>query len=708
MQQQSMRGFATIVRFLAPPVFAEDQDKTRRAGLLNSLLLSIIPVSLLLLLGNAVDRHAPPIVPLMSLGFMILSMLILVLLRRGHVAFAASIFMGSAWILITLMSCAIGTIRAPSSAYYIVLVLLSSLVFKARGVMLTVVVSSLAVGGLIIAERMGLLPRPNYTVTVTQWISYTCAFAFAAYMMNYTLGAMQQAQSSLQEATQRLHRALELLPMPISIADHEGRIFYCNREFTARFGYTLDDLSDLETWFRSAYPDPAYREQVLARWSEDVDIAFKQGTTTRPHKYEITCKDGSKKQVQITGRPTGDLLIGYFHDLTEILQAEKERENLEERLHQAEKLESLGVLAGGIAHDFNNLLGGVFGFIELARSSDPGPKSAGYLDRASGTIERARDLTRQLLTFSRGGAPARQTQSLAPVIREAAQFALSGSNVSLALEMPSDLWLCDFDKNQLSQVADNLVINACQAMPGGGTLIIKAANEVLNAGNSAGLPPGRYVRVSFTDSGPGIPPEDLARVFDPFFSTKKKGHGLGLATAHSILRRHEGAITVESKAGLGSTFHIFLRESTGTQAPLRVNEPDLVHTGGRVLIMDDEDFIREMACEMLAEIGYEASAAKSGEEAIKMIEQAAEAGKPYSAVIMDLTIPGGMGGRDAVRALPPSQQHLVAIVSSGYSEDPVMAEPGKFGFNDKLEKPFRKAELARVLGRHLGVAAPAR
>jgi two-component system cell cycle sensor histidine kinase/response regulator CckA len=697
-----MRGFATVLRFLAPPVFAEDPDKTRRAGLLNSLLLSIIPVCLLLLLGYAIEQNTPPIVPLMSIGFMILSVFNLAGLRKGHVTLAASVFLGSAWILITLMSCAIGTIRAPSSAYYIVLVVVSSLVFKARGVIVTVVLSSLAIGGLIIAERMGFLPRPNYTVTLTQWISYTSAFAFAAYMMHYTLGAMQNAQASLQEATQRLHRALEFLPMPISIADHEGRIFYCNREFTARFGYTLDDLKDLETWFRSAYPDPAYREAALARWTEDIEIAFKKGTTTMPHRYEITCKDGAKKQVQITGRPTGDLLIGYFHDLTEMIQAQKEREHLEERLHQAEKLESLGVLAGGIAHDFNNLLGGVFGFIELARSADPGPRSANYLDRASGTIERARDLTRQLLTFSRGGAPARQTQSLAPVIREAAQFALSGSNVSLALDMPPDLWLCDFDKNQLSQVADNLVINACQAMPDGGTLVIKAANEVLSADNAAGLPAGRYVRVSFTDSGPGIPAEDLARVFDPFFSTKKRGHGLGLATAHSILRRHDGAITVESKEGQGSTFHVFLRESTGAQAPLRVNEPDVVHIGGRILVMDDEDFIREMASEMLTEIGYEASSARNGEEAIKMIEQASETGKPYSAVIMDLTIPGGMGGRDAVRALPSSQTDLVAIVSSGYSEDPVMAEPAKFGFSDKLEKPFRKAELARVLGRHLG------
>jgi PAS domain S-box-containing protein len=392
------------------------------------------------------------------------------------------------------------------------------------------------------------------------------------------------------------------------------------------------------------------------------------------------------------GKP--DIITGIAQDVTE-------RKLLEEELQKAHKLESLGVLAGGIAHDFNNLLAGIFGYIDMAREScETESKTAVYLDKALKTFSRAKDLTQQILTFAKGGAPVRKPGALAPLLKECVQFSLTGSGVSCSFEVADGLRICDFDENQIGQVIDNIVINAVQAMPLGGTIKVDAENAEVTDAQRTSLKPGSYVHVCISDTGIGIPASILPRIFDPFFTTKQKGNGMGLATAYSIIKKHGGDICAESEPDKGTRFHLYLPVSEKIVGSQTVSKT-LIHQGsGRILIMDDEESIRETVGDMITMMGYHVDYAMNGQNALAMIDEAAKTGKPYTAVIMDLTIPGAMGGKETVAQLRKTEENLIVFVSSGYSEDPVMAYPARYGFNDKIKKPFRKSELADLFNRH--------
>jgi two-component system, cell cycle sensor histidine kinase and response regulator CckA len=377
------------------------------------------------------------------------------------------------------------------------------------------------------------------------------------------------------------------------------------------------------------------------------------------------------------------------------------RKKAEEAMQNFQKLESLGVLAGGIAHDFNNLLSGIFGYIDLAQSESGEKSVTGYLSKALSTLDRARGLTQQLLTFAKGGAPALETHRLPQFVRETSRFALSGSNVSCAFDIPDSLWPCNIDKNQIGQVIDNIVINAQQAMPLGGTIRISAANISFAENEHLPLKKGDYVRLSFSDSGVGIPKDLLPRIFDPFFTTKTKGHGLGLATCYSIVKRHEGAIEVESEPGIGATFHVYLPASPGSTIE-SAQSSGLPHKGsGTVLVMDDEDVIRNVVAGMLKKLGYSVECAADGTEALRLIAEREKSGDPFVALILDLTIPGGLGGRETLQELRNRGCRIPAFVASGYAEDPVMARPQDHGFTASICKPFRKSDLAELLEKHL-------
>ncbi len=380
---------------------------------------------------------------------------------------------------------------------------------------------------------------------------------------------------------------------------------------------------------------------------------------------------------------------------------------MQAELARAGKLESLGLLAGGIAHDFNNLLTVLLGNISLARlDSSLTEESSRSLAQAEKAAGRARDLTQQLLTFAKGGAPIRTAVSLPEVVKEVAEFAVHGSQVRCQFDLPADLWPASVDKGQIAQVVQNIVINALQAMPAGGVVGIALSNREVGPEFPGVLAPGRYVRLDFSDQGPGIAAADLGRIFDPYFSTKKQGSGLGLATVHSIVKKHAGHVTVESTPGRGTTFRVWLPAAeaaakSAARAPA-VSLPDPAAAAGtRVLLMDDEEFIRNLGGSILRRFGYDATAVADGTAALAEYARAAQAGRPYQLVILDLTIPGGMGGRQAMEELLKLDPHVKAIVSSGYSNDQVLASYHAHGFRGMISKPYDVADFAHAVERVL-------
>ncbi len=412
----------------------------------------------------------------------------------------------------------------------------------------------------------------------------------------------------------------------------------------------------------------------------------------------LVSRDGQERLIADSGAPIRDKdgsIIGIvlvFRDITE-------KERLLEAIQNNQRLESLGILAGGIAHDFNNIMSGIFGYIELARDESNNHLVTQYLKEALKAIGRVKGLTQQLLTFAKGGEPVRKTSTLFPFVAETARFALSGSNVSSVTELPQQIWACDYDANQLGQVIDNIVINAQQAMPLGGTIFISAKNVTL--GNSHPiLSKGSYVQVSFKDSGIGIPKEILPKIFDPFFTTKQKGSGLGLATSYSIIHRHGGTIEVQSEPGKGSTFNIFLPACQNTLF-ISSSTDAVSHQGnGRILLVDDEDIILKTVKAMLELMKYSVVCESDGSTALKLYKNELS-NNPFSAIIVDLTIPAGMGGKELVKEIRKTDAEIPVFVSSGYAEDPIMADPGKYGFTGSLSKPFRKSDLMELLNKHL-------
>jgi CheY-like chemotaxis protein len=363
----------------------------------------------------------------------------------------------------------------------------------------------------------------------------------------------------------------------------------------------------------------------------------------------------------------------------------------EERL-KTQKLEAIGMLAGGIAHDFNNLLQGVFGYISLAKlTADDRDKSISSLEEAEKALHMSVKLTNQLLTFSKGGKPVKKSLDLGPVIENATKFAVSGSRTDYQLDIDSELWSVEADEGQIGQVIQNIVLNADQAMPMGGTVSIAARNvHAPGPAIPVQLKPGVYTEVSIRDNGLGIPEQYLPRIFDPYFTTKEKGSGLGLATSYSIIKNHSGFIDVKSEMGKGSTFFIYLPAIASGQKtePLQPSAVTASARNGKVLLMDDEQVVRDVAGELIKALGHEVEFAAHGTEAVKKYQSAQQTGKPFNVVILDLTIRGGMGGIETLKKLKETDPEVKGIVSSGYSDDSVLSEYRKQGFVAVLKKPY--------------------
>lgn len=476
--------------------------------------------------------------------------------------------------------------------------------------------------------------------------------------------------------------------------NNNGKIVFWNNAAEEIFGYTAQETIGREAHLFLA--PQKFHEAYLKGFNRFREAG--QGPAVGgTHKFTAVKKDGTEFPVEVS--VSAIRIKGNWHAIGIIRDTTKQK-RMEEELLRSQKLESVGVLAGGIAHDFNNALTGILGNISIAKMLvKPEDKIFRRLDAAEKATLRVQGLTQQLLTFSMGGAPVKRVTSIAELIEESTTFALGGSNIRCEYSIDKDLWPVKADEMQISQVISNLIINAQQAMPEGGIIKVRAENITLDKSNPFTLSGGRYLKISIEDHGIGIPEEYLPKIFDPYFTTKQKGSGLGLTATYSIIKNHAGHITVESELGVGTTFYIYLPASEEQALIKKKAEEGPIAGNGKILVMDDEAGIRESITEALTFLGYEVSLAEDGAKAIELYKKARESGNPFSAVIMDLTIAGGMGGKETIKKLFEIDPEVKSIVSSGYSNDPVMSDFREYGFRDVIIKPYKIEDLSRVLHR---------
>ena len=506
----------------------------------------------------------------------------------------------------------------------------------------------------------------------------------------------QRARERAREAARELlQTTLDGVDDPIMVVGLDHRVLLMNRAVRERY-------PTHEPGTMTCHGVSHGRSRPCADEGEPCPLAEVQATSQAVRVlHEHVQGDGELRTIEIVASP----LFGANGRLEGIIESSRDitdRVRLEQRAARADRLESLGVLAGGIAHDFNNLLAVIQGNFDLAWEHLHATVGAHYFDHAFAALRRAAGITRQLLTFARGGAPVRRPCDLGELVAEAAGFVTRGSNTRCVLDLPPDLWLAHIDPDQCTQVVHHLTLNARQAMPGGGLLRIEVANVTVDE-LPATLEPGRYLRLTVRDNGPGIAAEHLDRVFDPYFTTREDGTGLGLASAWSIVTRHGGTVDVASTPGEGACFQVWLPAAEEVaEAPALAAVTRRREEGGRVLAMDDDPLLRDLLQHMLAVLGYEVTVAEDGAAAIQRYQEAREAGQPFDAVILDLTVPRGMGGAETIRRLRELDPEVRALVSSGYSNDPVMAHWQDHGFRATVPKPYTRRELALALEQTLG------
>lgn len=508
-------------------------------------------------------------------------------------------------------------------------------------------------------------------------------------------GERTLAERALATEKQLLDVTLQSISDAVVTTDLDGRILFIN-----------DGAALMTGWEHKAVHNRSFSEVLPVRYADDgegpedlVAAVLEAGERIEfEHPIMLEEEGTSLKRLTINGAPltdqTGQIIgvVFTFRDSTTWHLLEQERFN-------ANKLESIGLLAGGIAHDFNNILTAILGNISGIRSGgDLSEKQLKRLSSAETATRRAELLTKQLLTFAKGGAPVLKPSSIRELIQESADFVLRGSSVKCDYDFPDDLWTVNIDEGQVSQVINNIVINAQQAMARGGSITISGEN--MPAGRDElphQLPEGDYVRILIKDTGMGIPAEDIEHIFDPYFTTKHKGSGLGLASCYSIIQKHKGHISAVSEEGVGTTFYFLLPAFPNKQvAPSPVPaEPPAGQ--GYILIMDDEEEIRDLCQDLLLDLGYEVAAAPEGDEAVRMYKEAQDTGRPFDAVVLDLTIQGGMGGKEAIEQLLAIDPGVTAIVASGYSADPVMANYESYGFKGVIQKPFDFPDIGNIL-----------
>ncbi|MGI9535257.1 MAG: hybrid sensor histidine kinase/response regulator, partial [Thermodesulfobacteriota bacterium] len=407
-------------------------------------------------------------------------------------------------------------------------------------------------------------------------------------------------------------------------------------------------------------------------------------------------KNGEWKYLESKGK-SYETADGHLRSVISSTDITKKREEEEENI-RIEKLDSLAVLTGGIAHDFNNLLSAISGNLYLAHQfKEDSVRSNERFDEAEKAVERAADLTQQLLTFAKGDAPIRTASSLKNILEDSTNFALRGSNVKCIFSIPEDLSAVEINAGQISQVINNLAINSKQSMPQGGTIFVSAENKAKDEVEIPDIKEDNYVKISVTDQGCGITEEDIPKIFDPYFTTKEEGSGLGLATTYSVIKKHSGFIKVNSEIDKGTTFTIYLPALNKVITNNSKSDITEFKGEGRVLLMDDDYAIRDMLVNIIENLGFEVDSASSGEEALDIYQNTKDTGNQYKFVLLDITIPGGMGGKDTILKLRENEPDIKAIAISGYSKDPISTEYEDFGFNGFIAKPFKIKDFESLI-----------
>ncbi len=508
---------------------------------------------------------------------------------------------------------------------------------------------------------------------------------------------VQERTRELQESEEKFRKYFELGVVGMAAITPDKKFTYFNDRICEMFGYSRDVLIHMY-WDELCYKEDSENaneqfSRMLAGefdgYSLDTRYVRKDGQTIYT-SVSLKCMRNEYGAVK--------LIFAIIQDITD-------RKKMEEELIKTRKLESVGILAGGIAHDFNNLLTAIIGNISLIKLDMPAAdKKYKFLESAERASMQAKELSHRLLTFSKGGAPVKKTLSIGDLVKESTLFTLKGSNIKCEFNIPDNLFPVHVDEGQFNQVISNLVINAQQAMPCGGSIKVTCENFVINADDSYPVKPGKYVSISIQDQGVGIPEEYIEKIFDPYFTTKEKtaqrGTGLGLSTCYSIITKHNGCITVNSKPAEGSTFHIFLPAADQITGPVHTvvkRETKAIRGSGRILVMDDEELVRKSVGSMLHYMGYSVEFAKDGSQAIRMYQRAVNSNKPYDAVILDLTVPGGMGGKETIVRLREQFDNVKAVVSSGYSNDPILAHYKDYGFDNVIGKPYNANEISAVI-----------
>ena len=508
----------------------------------------------------------------------------------------------------------------------------------------------------------------------------------------------KKAEEKLRESELWLRNIFNSLEEAVFIVKPDRNLENLNEAAQRMFGYSEEELANLST--EILHVD---HEHYLEFWSR-INEAFDKG---EPAKFEFKMK--RKNGERFPSEHTVSLLkddIGEPIGVVSVVRDITQRRQMQEELLKVKKLESVGILASGIAHDFNNLLTIIIGNIELAKDDiKPEVGISECLAEAEKASIQAQVLTKQLITFSKGGVPVKKIGSIGNLVKETTAYSLSGSNVKCDFLILHDLWPVEFDEGQMKHAIKNMIDNAVESMPDEGTIHVRAENFNIFAEPSLPLLEGKYVKISIRDHGVGIPEKHLSKIFDPYFSTKEmgiqKGMGLGLATTYSIINRHGGYISVESQVGVGTTFTLFLpahEKDIRELKPTEIHKPEKpeIRTG-RILVMDDEESIRKLSKKRLSVLGYESELAKDGAQAIELYKKSMDSGQPFDLVILDLTVKGGMGGKEAIKFLQEINPQVKAIVSSGYSNDPVMTNFRAYGFTGALPKPNTKKELIDVL-----------
>jgi PAS domain S-box-containing protein len=478
----------------------------------------------------------------------------------------------------------------------------------------------------------------------------------------------------------------------IYLTDTEGNFTYANHCWIEMTGLSGQNIHG-NNWIAALHPED--RTTVILEWN----TMLKTGKKVE-HIFRIQTPDGRTTKVAARTAPQYDE-YGKIVRFIGIAIPLSVYNNSIEQLVAFQTFESLGVVLGSIAHEFNNLMGGIFGYIDIALGEIKNTQIAGYLLKASETLERTRELTSVLLALSKGSNPVLSPDALFPFIQTAIQSEILSTSVSASFDIPDQLWQCNFDKTQIAQVVVNLIRNSRHAMPEGGAIGISAVNlsaeESANKKNGFALKKIPHVRVSIKDTGTGIADDLLPKISNPFFAAKSDGRGLGLITCFSIMKRHGGAIDIESEKGKGTTVHLFF-PAISTQIPLEpIPSSANTENKGRILIMDDEEVIRGAVGGMLKVLGYAVECKMNGLETIEFFKEETIAGRPFSALILDLTIYGGMGGKDTVAQIRKINPNIPIIVASGYTTDPVMENPKEYGFTAAIQKPFRKTTLTETL-----------